>query len=77
MDKDPGPSDPKKQRPYNNYLRYSSLAFQLVVTIGLAGWLGYMLDSYLELAFPLFILIFTIAAFAGMIYQLYRSINQE
>lgn len=75
MDKDQDPSDQKKQSQSNSYLKYSSLAFQLVFTIGAAGWLGYLLDAYLELRFPLFIIVFTISAFAGVIYKLYRSLN--
>jgi len=77
MAKDQGPSDQNKPKPYNTYLKYSGLAIQLVVTIGVAGWLGHLLDNYLNLRFPLFIVIFTIAAFAGVLYQLYRSINQQ
>lgn len=77
MAKDQGPSDQNKPKPYNTYLKYSGLAIQLVVTIGVAGWLGHLLDNYLDLRFPLFIVIFTIAAFAGVLYQLYRSINKQ
>ncbi len=76
MGKDPGPLDKKKPNPYNDFVKYSGLAFQLVGTIGLAGWLGYLLDNYLELKFPLFILIFTLTAFSGTIYILYRSLNK-
>ena len=36
------PSQPnKKLNQYNSYLKYSSLAIQLFVVIGLFGWLGY------------------------------------
>lgn len=76
MDKDPEPLDKKKPKAFNNYVKYSGLAFQLVGTIGLAGWLGYLLDNYLGLKFPLFILIFTLTAFTGTIYSLYRSFNK-
>lgn len=76
MDKAPDPSDQKKPSQFNSYLKYSGLAVQLVVTIGIAGWLGYWLDKYLVLKFPLFILIFTMGTFAGVIYQLYRSFNK-
>lgn len=77
MDKAQDPSGQKKPSPYNSYLKYSSLAFQLVFTIGLAGWLGYLLDQYLELKFPLFIITFTLSAFVGVIYKLYRSLNRD
>jgi F0F1-type ATP synthase assembly protein I len=70
-------SDPKKPNPYNPYLKYSSLAIQMVVVIGLFGWLGYKLDRYFEFQFPVFLLTFTMLAFAGMLYQLYRSLDKS
>jgi len=60
----------------NAYLKYSSLALQLLITLGIFGWLGYWLDGYLGLSFPVFMLLFGFGAFAGMMVQLYRSINK-
>lgn len=68
-----GPSDPKKRKPYNNYLRYSSLAMQMVVTIGLAAWLGLKLDQYLDFTFPVFLISFVFIAFGGLMYRLYQA----
>ena len=65
-----------KQNPSNSYLKYSSLALQLLAAIGLFGWLGYLLDSYLSFQFPVFMLLFGFTAFGGMMYQVYRSINK-
>ncbi|HEY3429921.1 MAG TPA: AtpZ/AtpI family protein [Cyclobacteriaceae bacterium] len=70
----PDQSDNKK--PTNAYLKYSGLAFQLLAAIGFFGWLGYRLDQYLGIQFPAFMLLFGFLAFAGMMYQIYRSINQ-
>lgn len=67
---------PKKQNQFNVYLKYSGLAIQLVVVIGVFGWAGYKLDQYLELQYPIFMLLFILMAFGGMMYQLYKSINQ-
>jgi hypothetical protein len=69
--------DKKKPSPSNGYLKYSGLAFQLLFAIGLFGWLGYLLDQYLHLEFPAFMLTFGFAAFGGMMFQLYRSINRS
>jgi hypothetical protein len=71
------PSDPKKQKPFNSYLRYSSLAMQLFATIGLAAWAGYKADSYFELKFPVFLLTLVFGAFGGMMYKLYQSVNKD
>ncbi len=70
------PSGQKKPNLSDDYLKYSSLALQLLVTIGLFGWLGHRLDLYLGLQFPLFLLLFGGIAFAVMMFQLYRTINK-
>ena len=76
MDRAPDPSDQRKPSQFNSYLKYSGLAVQMVVTIGVAAWLGYLLDKYLELKFPLFTVLLTMGTFAGVMFQLYRSINK-
>jgi hypothetical protein len=53
------------------------LGIQLLVTIGLAAYLGHKLDRYLQLKFPAFLLSFVLLSFAGMMYQLYRTLNKE
>jgi hypothetical protein len=71
------PSHNKKSKPYNTYLKYSSLGIQLLAAIGVFGFLGYKLDQYLEIKFPAFMLLFGFSAFGGMMYQLYKSINSN
>jgi hypothetical protein len=73
----PDPSRNKKQSQYNTYLKYSGLAIQLFAAIGFFGWLGYLIDGWLELQFPAFMLLLGFLAFGGMMYQLYRSINRD
>lgn len=74
----PDPSRPnKKLNQYNSYLKYSSLAIQLLATIAVCGWLGYKVDQWLGLKYPIFMLCLGLAGFAGMIYQVYKSINRE
>lgn len=72
------PSDQKEDgREPNAYLKYSSLGLQLLAAIGIFGWLGHKLDNYLVFQFPVFMLLFGFLGFAGMMIQVYRSINQE
>jgi F0F1-type ATP synthase assembly protein I len=75
MDQTPEYGKKLKQQS-NTYLKYSSLGFQLLATIGVAGWLGYLLDKELDMEFPAFMLGFGLLGFAGMTYQIYRSINK-
>jgi F0F1-type ATP synthase assembly protein I len=73
----PEPSPSRKPSQSNAYLKYSGLAFQLLAAIGVCGWLGYKLDNYLGIKFPAFLLLFGFLAFGGMMYQIYRSINNQ
>ena len=65
-----------KDKPVNAYMKYSGLAFQLLASIGIFGWLGYKLDQYLSFEFPAFMLLFGFLAFGGMLYKVYKSLNQ-
>ena len=74
----PDPSLPsKKPNRYNSYLRYSGLAVQLMAAIGIMGWLGYKIDHWLDLKYPIFMLVLGLVGFAGSLYQVYRSINRK
>jgi len=73
---DPSPRSTKPS-PSKNYLRYSSLAFQLLAVIGIFGWIGYKIDGWLGLRIPAFTLILAFIGFGGMMYQIYRSINRQ
>jgi hypothetical protein len=77
MGESPEPSPPRRKlNEYNSYLKYSGLAVQLFVVIGVFGWLGFKIDGWLNLKYPVFLLILGFAAFGGMMYQIYRSINR-
>lgn len=71
------PSRNKKSSPYSNYLRYSGLAIQLLVTIGVCGWLGYKADQYFGNKYPVLMLLSGFLGFGGSLYQIYRSINRQ
>jgi F0F1-type ATP synthase assembly protein I len=76
MDQDPTPSGRKEPQRSESWLAYSGFAFQLLGGIGVAGWIGYKLDNYLSLHFPVFMLLFILLVFSGMIYQINRRLNQ-
>jgi F0F1-type ATP synthase assembly protein I len=74
----PEPSLPnRKPSQYNSYLRYSGLAVQLLAIIGVSGWIGYKIDQWFNLKYPVFMLILGFLGFSGMMYQVYRSINKD
>ena len=62
----------------NNYVKYSSMVFQLAVVIGLGVGGGRALDKYLELKFPAFTLIFLfLAIFGGMYWTVKDLIGKK
>ncbi len=75
MEQEHTPTGPKG--PSNSFLKYSGFGIQLLGGIGLAGWLGYRLDLYLNLNFPVFLLSFVLLVFSGMLYQMYKQLNRE
>ena len=74
MTMEPGKGVRKKQE--NTFIRYGGLGMQMLLTIGVAGWLGYKLDAWLSLRFPVFLLLFVLVSLAGTLYKLYRSLRQ-
>jgi F0F1-type ATP synthase assembly protein I len=78
MAESPEPSLPnKKQNQYNGYLKYSGLAIQLLASIGVCGWIGYKIDQWLQMKYPVFMLVLGFLGFGGSLYQVYRSINKD
>ena len=73
MDKPPNQNSRKKplSQP-NQFLKYSNLAFQLLIIFGVAVWGGVELDAYLEFKFPLFTLVFILSALTAVIYKLIK-----
>ncbi len=71
------PTGPKEPKPSNQYIKYSGLGLQLLVTIGLCTWLGHWIDRQLELKFPIFLLVLTFLGLGGSMFQLYRTLTKE
>lgn len=75
--KEKQPSHSKSKRPYNDYLKYSNLALQIIAMVGGGAWIGNWLDKSLEFKPPVFTLLFsTIAIFASM-YWLIKSVQDK
>jgi F0F1-type ATP synthase assembly protein I len=60
-----------------NFLKYSGLGIQLLITLGVAAYIGLTLDRFFQFKFPAFLLSFVLLSFAGTMYQLYRTLNKE
>jgi hypothetical protein len=66
----------KEEKSPNNFLKYSNLGLQLLLVIGVSSWIGFKIDNYFELKFPAFLLTLMLLSFGGMMYKLYRSLNE-
>lgn len=67
----------RKSKTSDSYLKYSGLALQMVVTIGLMAFLGYKIDIWFNLKFPVFLMIFIFTGLAGSIYRLIRLLQDN
>lgn len=67
----------KKQKPSNLLLRYAGLAFQMMATLGVAVWLGYLLDKKVDTGFPLFMIIFSLLALALLLWQIVKDTSRH
>lgn len=69
------PSSQKEQKQYNTFLKYTSLGLQMVITIAVAGGIGFWIDSSLGFRFPAFLLTFIIISLAGTIILLIKNLQ--
>jgi F0F1-type ATP synthase assembly protein I len=68
--------NPKLEKPkkkFDDFIRYSNLAFEMFAIIGAGTWLGWFIDNWLELKFPVFILICMTCAVIGAIFYAIRK----
>jgi len=62
-----------KKNPLNNYAKYSSIAFQMGLTVFGLTYLGVKLDEYLKLDFPIFTVILSLVSVAIAMYNSIRD----
>lgn len=61
-------NSPKKNQPDYSYMRYASMATQMLVIIGLGVWGGVKLDAYFGLKVPVCTLSLSLLSVAAAIY---------
>lgn len=69
----------KKQRLFDsNYAKYSGLALQMGITIGLGVWGGIKLDEYFGLKkFPAFTIFLPVLAIAASLYFVLKDLLKK
>ena len=68
---------PQKQRPINEYVKYSGLAFQMAALILLGYWLGNKIDKWLDISFPAFTIFLILFFMSLSFYSLIKSLPKE
>jgi hypothetical protein len=65
--------DQKPKKQFDDFIRYSSLAFEMMIIMGIGVWLGVKLDQWLNMSFPAFTLSLMILSVIGAIYHAIRK----
>jgi F0F1-type ATP synthase assembly protein I len=68
------PSLEKKKKSLENYTRYSSIAFQMLIIILIGVFGGIELDKWLNFSFPVFTIVLSILAVILSIYTITRGL---
>ncbi len=58
-------------------MRYAGLATQLFVLLGIAVWVGYKLDKWLQLPLPLLVWILPFVVLCLLIYKLIKETSKK
>ncbi len=66
-----------KQKPLNNFARFSGFGIQIVATLCLAAWGGLKLDKYFELKVPVFLIVLLLSALGGTLYLFIKQVSSD
>lgn len=61
----------------NNFLKYSSIGFQMLATIGVLTFIGYKVDEHQASQKPIYTAIMGILGVAISLYQVIRQLNKK
>ena len=61
-------------RPNSDWVKYSNIGFQIIVTLALFGWIGYFLDNKFPEFQPLFLILMLLIGAAIALYYLWVSL---
>ena len=68
-------NQPKEPKRLNDFAKYSTMAFQMVIIIGLGVLGGIKLDDWLHLRFPLFTVFLSMGAVVLAIYYFIKDLT--
>ncbi|WP_019989926.1 AtpZ/AtpI family protein [Rudanella lutea] len=82
MENKPGSTDPKTRfdkanRKVTSYTQYSSIAFQMLGTIGLGVWGGMKLDEWQGNRLPVWTIVLALTAIGASLYLFIKGLPKE
>ena len=71
-------SNPQQQKStQNDLLKYAGLGSQILVSLGIAVFIGYKVDKWLKIPLPLLVWLLPLAVLIGMIYKLIKETSKR
>ena len=67
----------RNSKSSNQYLKYSGMAVQLFVLIGVGAWLGQIIDRKLSTPEPYFTIILILLFTGGFFYRLVKELSRK
>jgi F0F1-type ATP synthase assembly protein I len=67
------PNNQKSKKRFDDFIRYSNLAFEMIAIMAAGTGAGWAVDHWLELKFPVFTLVLMVLSVIGAIYQAVRK----
>ncbi|HEU4902817.1 MAG TPA: AtpZ/AtpI family protein [Flavisolibacter sp.] len=68
---------PKQNNASNDVLRYAGLGAQILVSIGIAVFVGLKLDQWLHMSFPLLVWLLPLVVVSMTIYKLIKETSKK
>lgn len=63
----------KPKKKLDDFIRYSSLAFEMITIMGLGTFAGVKIDQWIDLNFPVFTFVLMILSVVGAVYYAIRK----
>jgi len=63
----------KPKKKLDDFIRYSSLAFEMIAIMGIGTFAGFKIDQWMDLQFHAFTLVFMVLSVVGAIYHAIRK----
>jgi len=67
----------KQTDPGNDLLRYAGMGGQILVALGIAVFIGYRVDKWLKISFPLLVWALPLLVVSAMIYKLIKDTSNK